>query len=92
MDELESGCSPREAPSTPTTNSANTNILLGESHYFNCGRDQLKVDVFDQNDTGQNCLKRHIEAYGKGRSGAVMHLPGIAMVGLAGAFCACMIM
>ena len=40
-------------------------MLLRESNYFDCGRDQLRVDLIDKVDLGQQCAMQFINANGK---------------------------
>ena len=39
--------------------------MLRENHHFDCGRDQLRVDVIDWEDLGLQCVVRLINANGK---------------------------
>ena len=39
-------------------------MLLREGNYFDCGRDQLRVDVIDREDAGQQCAVQFINANG----------------------------
>ena len=40
-------------------------VLLRENNYFDCGRDQLRVDLVDKIDLGQQCAVRLINANGE---------------------------
>jgi hypothetical protein len=40
-------------------------MLLRESNYFDCGRDQLRVDLIDKTDLGQQCAVKFINTNGK---------------------------
>jgi hypothetical protein len=40
-------------------------MLLRESNYFDCGRDQLRVDLIDKIDLEQQCAVQFVNANGK---------------------------
>ena len=63
MDEIEMNCGNIAELSYPGTNAAV--MLLREGNYFDCGRDQLRVDMIDKEDAGQKCVVQYINANGK---------------------------
>ena len=60
MEKIETFCGPVTYPAEQPAG-----MMLRESNYFDCGRDQLRVDVIDEADNGQNCVVRFINANGK---------------------------
>jgi hypothetical protein len=60
MDNIERVCG---AVSYPARKPAG--MLLRESNYFDCGRDQLRVDLIDKSDLGQQCALGFVNANGE---------------------------
>jgi hypothetical protein len=63
MDNIERVCRAVADLSYPAQKPAR--MLLRESNYFDCGRDQLRVDVVDREDAGQQCAVQFINANGR---------------------------
>jgi hypothetical protein len=63
MDNIERVCGEISELSYPAQNPVA--MLLREGNYFDCGRDQLRVDLIDKNDAGQQCAVGFINANGK---------------------------
>jgi hypothetical protein len=63
MDDIERVCGAVAEVSYPALKPAG--MLLRESNYFDCGRDQLRVDLIDKSDLGQQCAVEFINANGK---------------------------
>lgn len=63
MDNIERVCGTIDKLSYPAQKPAG--MLLRESNYFDCGRDQLRVNMIDKNDAGQQCAVGFINANGK---------------------------
>jgi hypothetical protein len=79
MDDIERVCGALVEMSYPARKPAR--MLLRESNYFDCGRDQLRVDLIDKIDLGQQCVVQFINANkkewvngaeGNGRSGKAL--------------------
>jgi hypothetical protein len=62
MDNIERVCGAVANLSYPAQKPAR--MLLRESNYFDCGRDQLKVDLIDCMDAGQRCVVQFINPNG----------------------------
>lgn len=63
MDDIERVCGVVAKVSYPALKPAG--MLLRESNYFDCGRDQLRVDLINKRDRGQKCVVEFINANGK---------------------------
>jgi hypothetical protein len=63
IDNIERVCGALVKMSYPARKPAG--MLLRESNYFDCGRDQLRVDLIDKIDLGQQCAVQFINANGK---------------------------
>jgi hypothetical protein len=63
MDDIERVCGALVEVSYPARKPAG--MLFRESNYFDCGRDQLRVDLIDKIDPGQQCAVQFINANGK---------------------------
>ena len=63
--DIEKNCGTLEIAMGPTLQrpaKAAATELLRESNYFDCGRDQIRVDVVDPDDIGQQCVAEYVNA------------------------------